>query len=420
MGAEELKPTVRTLRSIDIMLLWIGAGIGLGEIWAGNYLAPALPLVTALMANLIGHIIGNWFMGAVTYAGSKVGVPTMVLSRGAFGVRGSYLLSILNYSQLIGWTAVMIIVTARAMDEVMKIMGLPTNYYLWVVLTGLICTAWAFVGPKGWKWLERASVTLLLALSIWMTLVTLQTSGQLLFTYEPTHDITFAEGVDLVAAMPISWVPLVADYSRFAASPLGSSIGTYIGYFIGSGLCYAVGSVSNACIGARDPISLIAKMGLGVPALLIVILSTVTTTFLDIYSAGITIKNILVKGRLIKQIILAGILGTVLAIFFPMEKYEWFLLWIGASFFPAFAIVIVDYFVIRGGYDAEELFKEGGAYWYFKGFNPLAIACWALGFLTYVFLIFSPAYAHIGATIPTITLAALVYLLLSKLAKRRS
>ncbi len=414
MGMEELRPTKRTLSSIDIMLLWIGAGISIAEIWAGNYLAPALPLAIALAVNLIGHLIGNGFMGAIAYAGSKAGVPTMVLSRGAFGIRGSYLVSVLNYLQLIGWTAVMVIVTARAIDEVLKFMGLFTNYYLWVVLVGMGSTAWAFVGPRIWKWLHRVSITLLLALAIWMAFVTLQASGPALFTYEPTYEITVAEGVDLVAAMPVSWAPLVADYGRFAASPMGSFAGTYVGYFIASGLFYAIGSISNAGIGAADPISLLAQMGLGLPALLIVIFSSLTTTFLDVYSAGITMKNIVIKADLRKQILLAGVLGTLLAAFFPMERYEWFLLWIGATFFPAFAIIITDYFVVEKGYEAEELLRREGRYWYVKGFNPVAISCWTLGFLIYVILVYTPAYAYVGATIPTIAFTAIAYFLLSR------
>ncbi len=413
---EEIRPLKeRRLRTLDITLIWIGAGISIAEIWAGNYLAPALPLIIAILVNIIGHIIGNLFMGAVAYAGSREGVPTMVLSRGAFGIRGSYLISTLNYLQLIGWTAVMIIVTAKAIDEVLKFLGAFTNYYLWVVLVGLGSTVWAFVGPKVWKWLHRISITLLLILAIWMGIVAFQASGPALFTYEPTYEISIAEGIDVVAAMPISWAPLVADYGRFVASPMGSFTGTYVGYFIASGLFYAIGSISNAGIGAPDPISLLAGMGLGAPALFIVIFSSLTTTFLDIYSAAITLKNVWVKAKLSKQIIVAGALGTILALGFPMERYEWFLLWIGATFFPAFAIIITDYFFIKGRYVADELLEVKGRYWYKGGFNYIALICWVLGFLIYVGLVYSPAYTYIGATIPTIAVTALIYYVTAKL-----
>ena len=147
----------------------------------------------------------------------------------------------------------------------------------------------------------------------------------------------------------------------------------------------------------------------------IVIFSSLTTTFLDVYSAGITIKNVLTRTNLRRQIVLAGVLGTSLAVFFPMERYEWFLLWIGATFFPAFAIMITDFFVVRRGYDAEELLKPEGRYWYFKGFNLLSITCWIFGFILYVFLVYTPAYMYIGATIPTIVLTALIYWSSSKI-----
>lgn len=419
MSEKDIRPSkVRNLRGLDISLLWIGAGISIAEIWAGNYLAPALPLLIALLVNIVGHLIGNTFMGAVAYAGSKTGVPTMVLTRGAFGIKGSYLISFLNYLQLIGWTAVMIIITARAIDSVLTSIGSFSNYFFWIVLVGLGSTLWALVGPKGWKWLHRVSVTMLLILAIWMAFIAVQASGPGILSYEPTWDISVAEGVDIVAAMPVSWAPLVADYGRFVGSPTGAFAGTYMGYFLASGLFYAIGSITNAGIGASDPISLMVSMGLGIPALVIVIFSSLTTTFLDVYSAGVSLKNILPKADLMKQIAIAGGIGTLLALVFPMESYEWFLLWIGATFFPSFGILITDYFLVKRGYDVEQLFKEGGEYWYRGGFSPLAVACWAVGFLAYVILIHSPAYSYIGATIPSIVLTVALYFSLAKLTHR--
>ncbi|MHC1586287.1 MAG: putative hydroxymethylpyrimidine transporter CytX [Candidatus Hecatellaceae archaeon] len=412
---QPIPPDRRSLSAIQLALIWLGAGISIAEIWAGNLLAPALPLLLALTVNLAGHLLGNGFMAAVAHMGCKVGVPTMVLVRGSFGVRGSYLASALNYLQLIGWTAVMILIGGKALDMVsQKFLGSATLYPVWALLLGLATTLWAYAGPRSWRKIQPVSVGLLGVLSVWMGWVAITVSGGKLLTYQPTWEVSVGEAFDLVAAMPVSWAPLVADYSRLGFPGFGSALATYFGYMVSSFSFYAVGAISSAGIGASDPLAVIAGYGLGIPALLIIVLSTTTTTFLDIYSGAITWKNMRPKDRLSVQIWIVGLAGTMLALFFPMEKYEWFLLWIGASFFPLVAIMIADYYLLRRSYLGDELVKTGGAYWYLGGFNPKALACWAAGFIFYVWLIQSGLAATVGATLPTVALTMLLYYVLAK------
>jgi NCS1 family nucleobase:cation symporter-1 len=144
----------------------------------------------------------------------------------------------------------------------------------------------------------------------------------------------------------MSWVPLVADYSRLSRG--GAFSATFIGYFASSSLFYFVGAYTNAYLGLMDPVSIIATIGLGVQAMLIIVLSTTTTTFLDIYSAAVSFKNIRPSEPLWRQILGVGVAGTSLALFFPVEEYEGFLLLIGGAFVPLATIMIIDYYVIKG------------------------------------------------------------------------
>ncbi|MEM4033641.1 MAG: putative hydroxymethylpyrimidine transporter CytX, partial [Sulfolobales archaeon] len=338
-GIEPIPHNLRTLRGWDILAIWFGAGISIAEFWAGALLVPSISLLAALVVNIVGHVIGNTLMGLVAIEGFRTGVPTMVLTRRSLGLRGSYLASTLNYIQLIGWTAVMNIVGAKAIDTTFTLLGYSSNYKLWVVFFGLLNTLWALAGPKKWKWLERVSAILLLILIIWLTVVTLNTVGSINWLYS-TNTLTIPQALDLVVAMPVSWLPLVADYSRLSVG--GAFSGTFIGYFISSTLFYFVGGLSNAYLGMSDPIAIIATYGLGIPALLIIVLSTTTTTFLDIYSAAITFKNMRPKESLNRQVLIVGLLGTLIALIFPMEEYEWFLLLIGGAFIPLASIMITD------------------------------------------------------------------------------
>ena len=410
---EPVKKRIYTF--IDIFSIWVGAGIGIGEIWAGATLSPALPLFVAIIVNIVGHAIGNLILGAVAIEGAETGLPTMVLSRGAFGIKGSALPSILNYVQLIGWTGIMIIVGAKAMNAIFEHGFI--NYYFWVLFFGIIVTIWTLIGPEKWKGIEKISALLLLILSIWIIYVTLhEYSLNELLSHKPTGEIGTMLGLDLVIAMPLSWVPLIADYSRFCKNKKSSFYGSYIGYFISSGLMYFVGSLSNTAYGKEDPISILVAYGFGIPAMIIVIFSTTTTTFLDIYSGAITYKNVFTKSNVKKQIIIVGMLGTALATVFPTGKYEAFLLFVGGAFISMAAIMIVDYFFIKKGYVAGELFKKEGKYWYKNGFNLKAILIWLIGFIFYLLLtmqipFFSYIGSKIGASIPTFALVAFLYYL---------
>jgi NCS1 family nucleobase:cation symporter-1 len=360
--------------------------------------------------------------------GSRWGIPTMVSVRPSFGIRGSYFAAGLNVIQLVGWTAVMLIVCGGAADAISKFYGF-SNPSLWIILSGIFTTFWALVGHRIWKWLERISVFALLILCLVMTYVVFQEYGWIKLSQIPGQkDFPFMIGMDLVIAMPISWLPLVSDYSRFATNSKSSFWGTWIGYFILSSWMYLLGLAASLATQSPDPagvvMNLMVKFGWAIPALIIVLFSTFTTTFLDIYSTAISGLNIIPKLGERAGVFLGGILGTGTALIFPtLLNYEDFLLFIGAMFCPLFGIVLVDYFLIRKGLlDVEDVYRREGKYWFRKGINPLAILAWAIGFAIY--LGFSPMLMEkvlgikaafpwpIGSSLPSMILAGLIYWLL--------
>ncbi len=414
----------RIFTFFDVFAIWLGAGISIAEFWAGALLTPALPLLNAILVIITGHIIGNIVMALIAVEGYETGVPTMVLARGVMGIKGSVLPSFLNYFQLIGWTAIMLIVGARAMDSVFN-----GYYYIWIVILGLIITAWAFVSPTTWKKLEKISAILLLFLSIWLTYITIKTfSLEELFNYEATGEIGIMLALDLVIAMPLSWAPLIADYTRFSRKRSMAFWGTFVGYFVSSSLFYFIGSLTNASIGEADPIGIIASYGIGIPAMMIIVFSTATTTFLDVYSAAISYKNINAKADVKKHVVIVGVAGILIALLLPMEKYESFLLLIGGAFVSLTSIMIADYFLIKKRYDAQELLKREGAYWYKNGYNYIAIITWIAGFIFYILLAFKDLIGYeipffseigkIGSSIPTFILVFFLYCILIKHGKR--
>lgn len=402
----------RTLKEWDFFLLWAGAAISLSEIWAGGLLVP-FGLLAGLGIILLGHLLGNTPMALGGLIGSRHGVPAIVGTRGALGNRGSILPALLNVVQLVGWTAVMLWIGGQAAAG---LAGGEGRARAWIVALGVLTTLWALAGSRAWRVLQKIGVVLLLGLTVAMTALALRTYGwRELLAAPAAPAMPFMTGLDLVIAMPISWMPLVSDYARHAAVPGRGLRGTWWGYFLASSWMYAVGLLAAIATGSGAPESMLLQlMGthrLVFPALLVVLLSTLTTTFLDIYSNAVSAQSLFPKAGTRPLVLLGGIAGTAIALFFDATKYEGFLLLIGSAFCPLFGVVLADYFILkRGRYVAEDLYRRG-RYWYAGGVNGRAMAAWAAGFGIYQYCA-QTGFAG-GASIPALAGAAALYLAVS-------
>jgi nucleobase:cation symporter-1, NCS1 family len=232
---------------------------------------------------------------------------------------------------------------------------------------------------------------------------------------QPQSTMPFMAGLDLVIAMPISWLPLVCDYSRYARSSGPAFRGTWLGYFIVSSWMYMVGLGAALATQSATPdmivLDLMVGLGLVLPAILIVLFSTFTTTFLDIYSSAVSSLNIWPKFGERRGSLTCGILGTALALIFPATGYEGFLLFIGSVFCPLFGVVLADYFLLRKAIYIREDLTRPDRFWYMKGFNPWAFFAWGAGFTIYHLL---QNATTIGASIPSLVASGLLYLVLMR------
>jgi len=413
-GIEPITREDRNLNGMDFFLLWAGAAVSLAEIWAGGLLVP-LGFLSGFLVIIIGHIIGNTPLALGGIIGSRTGIPTMVAVRPSFGVRGSYFPTVLNLIQLIGWTGVMLWIGGKAAQAVWPFPGL--GFRGWALLAGIATTLWALIGHRYWKWLHRIAVTALLALCCVMTYVVLQKYGlSRLMAFSSKNTMPFMLGLDLVIAMPISWLPLVCDYSRYGKETGSAFWGTWIGYFIVSAWMYVVGLGAALATKSATPDSMVLQLmvdlGLLLPALIIVLFSTFTTTFLDIYSTAVSALNIWPRLGEKRGSIACGILGTALALLFPATAYEDFLLLVGSVFCPLFGVVLADYFLLRKQRYFEFGLGNKGPYWYFNGFNPLAFIAWGIGCGLYHLLQRQTTW---GSSIPSLVAAGLIYLILMAL-----
>jgi len=321
---------------------------------------------------------------------------------------------VLNLVQLIGWTGVMLWIGGQAAQAVWPFPALGSSG--WVLAAGAATTLWALIGHRYWKWLQRISVTALIALCGIMTYVVFHEYGWRRLMEMPNQGgMPFVAGLDIVIAMPISWLPLVCDYSRYSKRTTTAFWGTWIGYFAVSSWMYAIGLGAALATGTPTPDSMVLQLmvglGLALPAVMIVLFSTFTTTFLDIYSTAVSALNIWPELGERRGGLFCGILGTGLALILPASAYEGFLLFIGSVFCPLFGVVLADYFLLRRARYFETGFDRQENYWYLGGFNLYAFAAWGIGFAAYHFLQWR---GTLGSSMPSLVLSGAVYLILMR------
>ncbi|MEA3407732.1 MAG: putative hydroxymethylpyrimidine transporter CytX [Chloroflexota bacterium] len=423
-GIEPVPAEHRSLRFFDLFVLWSSLGVGLLVLQAGALLVPGLSLGHALLAILVGTLIGNLLLGLAGVAGSDHAIPTMVLLRPALGQRGSYLPSLLNFIQLIGWTAFEFWVIGLAANQVSQALFGFSSYILWLGLCALWCVLLALGGPLVVvrQWLEKFGIWLVYGATAWMTIYLLtQYNIPALLAQAGTGDLPFWLAVDLVVAMPVSWLPLVADYNRFAKGSRSAFWGTYIGYLLANVWFYGLGALFVLALKMTEPTAenlaaaIMALTG-GWVALLVILVDETDNAFADIYSASVTLQNMLPKVSQRMLVVIIGALGFILAAFLTMGRYFDFLLLIGSVFVPLFGILTADHFLLRRRQvDVEGLYKPGGTYWYWKGVNWTAVVAWGAGVALYH--IISHSVPAIGASVPSFVATLLLYLLLDRVAK---
>lgn len=344
-------------------LIWFGAGVSLAEILTGTYFAP-LGFGKAMAAILLGHLIGGLMMFAAGMIGAKERKSAMETVKMSFGEKGSLLFAVLNVLQLVGWTAIMIYDGALAADGV-----LHTGNWVWAVIIGALIIVWIFIGLTNLGKLNTVAMTALFILSLVLFKVIFFGSGSM----TPIVDdgsLTFGAAVELAVAMPLSWLPLISDYTREAEKPVAATAVSAVVYGLVSCWMYLIGMGASILTGESDIAQIMLKAGLSVIALIIVVFSTVTTTFLDAYSAGISNESIFpqFKGQYVA--VAVTVVGTIGAIVFPMDDITGFLYLIGSVFAPMIAIQIADYFILHR--DRRK-----------TAFDTRNLVIWVIGFVLY-------------------------------------
>ncbi len=396
----------------DAFSLWFSLGIGLLVLQAGAFLVPGLSLGMALAAIVTGSVLGALLLAAAGVVGADTGLSAMGTLRLALGARGAAVPAVLNAVQLVGWGAFEIIAMRDAADALARQTFGLSNPLAWTVLFGALATWLAFMGPVSFvrRFLRAWGLWLLLGGAGWLTWRLLaQHDLAALFAKAGTGEMSFGAGVDLVVAMPLSWLPLIADYTRFGRSSGRMFRGSAAGYllaniwFMGLGACYALAAGG----GEGLLLTALAAAGGGI-ALLLIVVDETDNAFADIHSAAVSTAT-LAPLRPAHLALAFGALCTLIALVAPLARYEGFLLLIGSVFAPLFGVLLTDHFVVR-----RRRAQAAGAFAW--GLNLAGLLAWAAGIAAYQG--FSRLAPELGATLPALAVAALAYLLLGLILRR--
>jgi nucleobase:cation symporter-1, NCS1 family len=387
-GVRPIPLRMRRLSGFDLSVLWGDLSIGLLVLATGALLVPSLGLARAMLAVVVGTVLGCVPLGFVAYAGARDGVPAMVLFRPMLGRRGSYLPSLANLVQLVGWTAFEFwamgkVANAAAID----LFGIDVPL-VWLGLSAVACTALALAGPvfAVRRWLEHFGVWIVAGVAIWISIRVFTTADLgALWSRPGSGGLPFWLAVDLVIAMPISWLPLVADYTRFGGDPRGAFIGTATGYAIGNAWFYALGALLVLAAGATaDPLDIgttIASVAGGGVVLLALLAGESDQAMANVYSSAITVQNVRPAWSQRALIVTVGAGGFVIAALIQADAaytLESFLLLIGSVFVPLFAVFLAHWGRAGRGYGEHAIFDDAP-----EGISGRALIPWVTGFVLY-------------------------------------
>jgi len=439
---EPVPEEARNLKFGEMVATWIGANANNGTWYVGGVVAAATfggaALVT-LVANPIAYII----MAFIGFIGYKIGTSTMSLTRPAFGVKGSGIPSFLVITQFIGWTAVNTFIAAISISFILNALfsmpafgstGSNVTMLIGILIMSLLHILSITAGHNSVKVVEKYGVFFIMILGIWETVVILQQVplSQIISWRPPSGKVMpIGLAMDAMAAFSLGWVPAICEFTRYGKTKNTSTVAPIIGanlglfWFAFVGIVGTIGTAITTGIydpNNSDPSTIVSKLGLGIIAFLVIIITSTTANAVNLMAAGISLTNITNKIKSIKALLLVTILSALLTLV-PLyvgsflNSFIAFLDYVGVVFGPILAIMIVDYYLIhKKTYEVKDFNSSTGSYWFTKGYNYVAFGVWIASAIIFLLIRNLSIFANtVGAIYPIILLAGILYYIAAKI-----
>jgi putative hydroxymethylpyrimidine transporter CytX len=413
-GIEPVPERLRVLGGLDTGLLWGNLGVSLLVVVAGAALVPALSLPDALLAILVGCLVGNLMLGVAGLIGADARVPGMVLMRAPLGRRGSYLPTAINVLQGIGWSVFELLIIATAAAALSdELFGFRAQW-LWTLVFGAVALVLALLGPIGFvrRFVRRLAIWAVPFALVYLTWWALDGADLgALWDAPGEGGLTTWQGADIVVAITVSWVPYAADYTRFSRTRRDAFIGSGVGYFVPDTWLLGLGVVlvlsRDVTDAAQLPAAVVAGGAAAALALFALLVTETDEAFANVYSASVSLQNLAPRVPQALLITAVTVVATIGALVVDLVSYQTFLLLLGSFFVPLFAVLLAHWLASGRHYPADAIFDA-------PAWRPGLIAAWIAGFMAYQWLYptgpswwidlvakLDPPSWEIGATVPS-------------------
>jgi nucleobase:cation symporter-1, NCS1 family len=385
-GIEPVPERLRVLGLVDTMLLWGNLSVSLLVIVLGAVLVPALSLPQAVVAIAVGALAGNLLLGLAALIGADARVPGMVVLRAPLGRRGSYVPTVVNVAQNLGWsTFELIVISTAAAALSKKVFGFEARW-VWALAFGCVAVALALLGPIGFvrRYVRKFAVWAVLGSMIYLTWWVLDKSDLHQFWHaDGQGGLSLGNGIDIVIGSIVSWTPLAADYTRFSRDRRSAFWGAGIGYLLPTLWCFGLGTLlvlsRNVSDAADVPAAVAAGGVVSAFALLALTVDESDEAFADIYSTAVSIQNVLPRASQRLLIVLVSAVATAGAIVIDLRSYQSFLLLLGSVFVPLFGVLLADWLLAGAHYRERDIFQAPAV-------RLEQLGAWVVGFALYQWL----------------------------------
>ena len=370
-------------------IIWFGVAISVSEIEAGIGIGATTSLSSLWFPLILGHILGGILLCLVGYIGASIRENAMEMTSSTFGRYGSKFFATLNVLQLVAWVAVLNSQGATALAS----LNLPISFPLTCIILAALIALWVYLGLKR---IEKVTTIIMTILTVLLVVLSFKLLGYASTDALPINStaLGFWNIFEISIAMPISWLPVISDYTKDVEKPVKATILSAVAYTLASLWMYFIG-IEIANIGANYTIAqAILLANLGTVGIIIVVLSTITTNFMAANSAGESAKVIYNKLNPKVVGVIVSAISAVLAISGIMDHYIDFLYLIASVFAPMAAVLLVSFYISNNA-------ESDSRIWYWNLF------AWLVGFVVYNVTI-SMDSIFLGPTLLAIIVSAML------------
>jgi NCS1 nucleoside transporter family len=408
-------------------MFWVSAGMAMiiSQIFTGGSLTPGLSWVQAVLASIAGSIVGFLVLSIVGIIAHKTGLPGLVLFRPSMGVRGAILASVFNNIQLLFWGAIHLFISGTAINGIVKMLTGYENPALWMAISAVIMIVASVYGNRAIKWLERISVPVLLLLMISIMFFAFKNYDLGTVINKPGEGASWIRGFDAMIASALTFAIMAGDFARYGIHSSDKKSNQYLklalcllsGSVLGTVVFHMIGITAFTATGvAMNPVDVMVELGLGYWGIIAVLLATITTEVMILYSIIMGTVNMFPKGLSVKNQrwsgVIQGVIMAIAAITIPtlLFNIQNALILMGVALNPLMGLIIADFFFVRKQrYTVERMYVGEQAY---PVVNMVGIGSWVFGTIVYVLVMnYVPS---IGAAWVSLVLTAAAYILLSR------